>query len=223
MSTDYTISSSDINTIDNALLAEEDRLKSKKEQVDRAQFNQVRLIAFNESFRKRYAFYNTILIYIVIILLIYLGIVLLKIYVPIIPSFILDIISIFLFTFAIIYVGKKINELYGRDNMDFDKIDHNSNSILSQQEIDKKSVTSANSGDLSGYMAATSANRCIGPACCADGTTWCESSNRCILGNTYGNTSCEGFESFVNQPDISVNGYISPYTPNEFENYSKIY
>ncbi len=215
---DYTISSSDVNIIDTALLAEEDRLKSKKEQVDRAQFNQDRLIAFNESFRKRYAFYNTIVIYIVIILLIYLGIVLLKTYVPIIPPVILDIITIIIFAGAIIYIGKQINDLYGRDNMDFDKIDPNSNSVLSRQEIDKKSVSSAKSGDLSGYMAATNVNRCIGPACCADGTTWCEASNRCILGNT----SCEGFESFVNQPDISVNGYISPYTPNEFENYSKI-
>ena len=77
---------------------------------------------------------------------------------------------------------------------------------------------SAKSGDLSGYVLAKNANKCIGQACCADGTTWCEVSNRCILANT----TCDGFESFVNQPDISVNGYISPYTPNEFENYSKI-
>jgi uncharacterized membrane protein (DUF485 family) len=215
---DYTISSSDINTIDNALITEQSRLDLKKEQVDRAQFNQDRLIAFNESFRKRYAFYNTIVIYIIIILLIYLGIVLLKTYVPIIPPVILDIITIIIFAGAIIYVGKQINELYGRDNMDFDKIDPNSNSVLSQQEIDKIVISSAKSGDLSGYMAATNVNRCVGPACCADGTTWCEVSNRCILANT----TCDGFESFVNQPDISVNGYISPYTPNEFENYSKI-
>ena len=219
MSTDgYYVSSSDVNTIDSALIAEQDRLEAKKEQVDKAQFNQDRLIAFNESFRKRYAFYNTIVIYIVIILLIYLGIVLLKTYVPIIPAVILDIITIILVAVAIIYVGKKINELYGRDNMDFDKLDMTSNSILSQQEIEKKMSSTAKSGDLSGYVLAKNANKCIGAACCSDGTEWCEVSNQCILGNS----NCEGFESFVNQPDISVNGYISPYTPNEFENYSKI-
>ena len=215
---DYTISSSDVNTIDSALIAEQDRLEAKKEQVDKAQFNQDRLIAFNESFRKRYAFYNTIVIYIVIILLIYLGIVLLKTYVPIIPPVILDIITIIVFASAIVYVGKKINELYGRDNMDFDKLDMTSNIVLSQQEIEKKMSSSAKSGDLSGYIAAANANKCIGAACCSDGTEWCEVANRCILSNV----TCEGFESFVNQPDISVNGYISPYTPNEFENYSKI-
>lgn len=214
----YTISSSDVNTIDSALVAEQDRLKAKKEQVDKAQFNQDRLIAFNESFRKRYAFYNTIVIYIVIILLIYLGIVLLKTYVPIIPTFILDIITIILFVGAIVYVGKKINELYGRDNMDFDKIDTSRNRVLSQQEIEKKISSSATSGDLSEYIAAKNANKCIGSACCADGTVWCEGSNSCILSNV----TCEGFESFVNQGDFLVNGYISPYTPNEFENYSKI-
>lgn len=214
----YTISSSDVDTIDNALIAERNRLEAKKEQVDKAQFNQDRLIAFNESFRKRYAFYNTIVIYIVIVLLIYLGIVLLKKYVPIIPADILDVITIIICVIAIIHVGTEINELYGRDKMDFDKIDTNSNNVLSKQEIEKKLSSSVKSGDLSGYMAAKNANRCVGPACCADGTTWCEVSNRCILANS----SCEGFESFVNQSDILVNGYISPYTPNEFENYSKI-
>jgi hypothetical protein len=214
----YIISSSDINTIDTVLTNEQKRLESKKEQIDKAQFNQDRLIEFNESFRKRYAFYNTIVLYIVSILLIYLGIVLLKTYVPIIPPIILDVITIIILAIAIIYVGKQINELYGRDNMDFDKIDHNSNSILSQQEIEKKMSSSAKSGDLSGYALAKNANKCVGSVCCATGTTWCEVSNRCILDN--GN--CDGFESFVNQPDISVNGYISPYTPNEFENYSKL-
>ena len=111
-----------ITTIDTVLIAERERLIAKKDQIDKAAYNQTRLQGFNESFRKRYAFYNSILVYIVIILLIYLGIVLLKRYVPIIPESLLDIITVILFTVAIIYTVMQLNELYSRDNMNLDKI-----------------------------------------------------------------------------------------------------
>jgi len=100
MSYSYTLTSNTtdpIGSIDTVLINERSRLIAKKDQIDKATYNQSRLQGFNESFRKRYAFYNSIMVYIVIILLIYLGIVLLKKYVPIIPESLLDIITVILF------------------------------------------------------------------------------------------------------------------------------
>ena len=205
-----------ITKIDTVLINESSRLLAKKDQIDKATYNQTRLQGFNESFRKRYAFYNSIMVYIVIILLIYLGIVLLKRYVPIIPESLLDIITVILFAVAIIYTVMKLNELYSRDNMNFDKINYSGGNMISPEELAKKKQQAADSGDLSAYSAAANANKCIGQACCATGTTWSESLNQC--GNISGFTN-------INEPftsSILVNGSVSPYCPSEFDSYGKI-
>ena len=207
-----------ITTIDNVLINERARLEAKKDQIDKASYNQSRLQGFNESFRKRYAFYNSIMVYIVIILLIYLGIVLLKNFVPIIPESLLDIITVILFAVAIIYTGIQVNELYSRDNMNFDKINYSGGNMISPEELAKKRQQAADSGDLSAYSAAENVNKCIGPACCANGTTWSESLNQCTYGNVSGFTNIN--ESFTSS--ILVNGVVSPYSPSEFDNYGKI-
>jgi hypothetical protein len=207
-----------IDSIDTVLINERSRLLAKKDQIDKATYNQTRLQGFNESFRKRYAFYNSIMVYIVIILLIYLGIVLLKKYVPIIPESLLDIITVILFAVAIIYTGMQVNELYSRDNMNFDKINYSGGNMISPEELAKKKQQAADSGDLSAYSAAANANKCIGQACCATGMTWSESLNQCTYGNVSGFTNIN--ESFTSS--ILVNGSVSPYSPSEFDSYGKI-
>ena len=79
--------------------------------------------------------------------------------------------------------------------------------MISPEELAKKQQQAADSGDLSAYSAAANANKCIGQACCATGTTWSESLNQCT-------------ESFTSS--ILVNGSVSPYSPSEFDNYGKI-
>ena len=111
-----------IEQIDKVLTDEEKRLIEKKQQIDKALFNQERIQTFNDSYSKKYAYYNNILIYIIFILFIYLAIVLVKRFFPIIPSFILDIITIFLFAFAIIYVAMKLSDINSRDKIYFDKL-----------------------------------------------------------------------------------------------------
>ena len=157
-----------------------------------------------------------------IILLIYLGIVLLKRYVPIIPESLLDIITIILFAVAIIYTGMQLNELYSRDNMNFDKINYSGGNMISPEELAKKQQQAADSGDLSAYSAAANANKCIGQACCATGTTWCDLANKCLVtGNTCISDAFTNItESFTSS--ILVNGSVSPYSPSEFDNYGKI-
>ena len=214
--TTYTISKDNIDTIDNILEDERSRLEAKKQQIDKAAYTQTRLQGFNESFRKRYVFYNSILVYIVIILLIYLGIVLLKKYVPIIPESLLDIITIILFVVAIIYTGMQLNELYSRDNMNFDKINYSGGNIISPEELAKKKQQAVDSGDLSAYSSAANTNKCIGPACCASTMTWCDLANKCLITGT----TCTA-DSFAGKMNTR-NGSVSAYSPSEFENYAKI-
>ena len=66
---------SQMNTI---IQAENDRLNEKKKNVDDALFAQQRVIAFNDSYRKKYRSQIDILIIVVIALLLYLGLLLLE-------------------------------------------------------------------------------------------------------------------------------------------------
>jgi hypothetical protein len=213
-----------IDQIDKVLTDEEKRLIEKKQQIDKALFNQERIQTFNDSYSKKYAYYNNILIYILFILFIYLAIVLVKRFFPIIPSFILDIITILLFAFAIIYVSMKLSDINSRDKIYFDKLNYENGSILSKEELNKISKQSAESGDLSGYFNANIQNKCIGQACCSTGTTWCESANRCVTGNCCTTGNCEGFSNMDFSFIVSngSNESVKSYEPSEFDKYHKI-
>jgi hypothetical protein len=181
-----------MNTI---IQAENDRLNEKKKNVDDALFAQQRVIAFNDSYRKKYRSQIDILIIVVIALLLYLGLLLLEKNVPIIPGFVIGILKVAVITVAFILVYILMAKINKRDHMDFDKL------LLSTPTSGNAYVTgnttsSGTTSDYGGY--------CAGSACCATGTMWSNTDGQCVVS---GNTS--GFSNIA----------AEPFTTYEFSSY----
>jgi hypothetical protein len=216
MTNTYTI---DVQKVDNVLIAEKDRLDKKKELIDKAEFSQNRQQELNESYRKRYMYYNYIGVVVVITLLVYLALVMLKYFIPIIPDAIIDIATTFIFAFIIIFVVYNLIKIYSRDKLNFDKINNNNANIISASELEKQRQKDILSGNLTGIAVPT----CSGAACCSTGTEWNPGNLVCVPGNVIARftTISESF-SMINDNDIVINGTVKPFEPSEFDNYAKI-
>jgi len=216
MTNTYTI---DVQKVDDVLIAEKDRLDKKKELIDKAEFSQNRQQELNESYRKRYMYYNYIGVVVVITLLVYLALVMLQYFIPIIPSVIIDIATMFIFAFIIIFVVYNLIKIYSRDKLNFDKINNDNANIISASELEKQRQKDILSGNLSGIAVPT----CSGAACCSTGTRWDSGNLVCMPGNVISAfTSISESFSMINDNDILINGTVKPFEPSEFDNYAKI-
>jgi hypothetical protein len=216
----YTINKNDVQKVDGVLIAEKDRLDKKKELIDKAEFSQNRQQDLNDSYRKRYMYYNYIGIVVVITLLVYLALVMLQYFIPIIPNAIIDIATMFIFAFIIIFVVYNLIIIYSRDKLNFDKINNDNANIISASELEKQRQASIASGDLIGAAIGPS---CIGAACCSTGTRWDSGNLVCMPGNVISAfTSISESFSMINDNDIVINGTVKPFEPSEFDNYAKI-
>jgi len=101
---------------------EKNRLDSKKQSIDNAYSSQVRSIYMNDNINKRYNAYLKILYALVIVLIIVFIISMIGNYFPFIPSFVLSIIYIGLFSFIIIYSITIYSEIQRHDRIDYDKL-----------------------------------------------------------------------------------------------------
>ena len=213
----YIIKNTDLQKVDGAFIAEKDRLDKKKELIDKAEFSQNRQQELNESYRKRYMYYNYIGVVVVITLLVYLALVMLKYFIPIIPDAIIDIATMFIFAFIIIFVVYNLIKIYSRDKLNFDKINNNNANIISASELEKQRQKDIASGNLSGIAVPTWS----GAACCSTGTRWDSGNLVCMPGNVISAFTSIS-ESFSMIDDIVVNGKVKPFEPSEFDNYAKI-
>jgi hypothetical protein len=167
------------NTIDeqnkiNAILQNEySRLEQKKQNITTAVQGQQRVLELNNSYQKRYTAYTNIMIAVVATLLIYLVINYLDNNVPIFPKVILYVLTIVLFSVAIIYISWVSIDIMRRDNINFDEL------ALARPQTDPSgNVIATNMTNQTfnplGYYG------CIGQACCAPGTTWDSISGGCV-------------------------------------------
>lgn len=215
MSDTYTINNSDVQKIDRAMITEKNRLDKKKELIDKAEFSQNRQQEFNESYRKKYIYYNYIAVVVVITLLVYLALVILQYIFPVIPTAIIDLATILIFAFIIIFVVYNLITIYSRDKLNFDKINTDNANIISASELEKQRQVSIEAGNLIGMPI------CSGEACCSIGTRWDSGNLVCTTGNVISAfTSISEPFSIIN--DIVVNGKVKPFEPSEFDNYAKI-
>jgi len=213
------IDDTDVQNIDDALIAEKDRLDKKKELIDKAEFSQNRQQELNESYRKRYVYYNYIGVVVVITLLVYLALVMIQYFIPIIPSAIIDVATMFIFAFIIIFVIYNLIIIYSRDKLNFDKINNDNANIISASELEKQRQKDISSGNLIGVALPT----CSGSACCSTGTRWDPGNLVCMPGNVISAfTSISESFNMIQDNDIVINGRVKPFEPSEFDNYSKI-
>jgi hypothetical protein len=182
---------------------ETDRLNMKKNSIDGALDGQKRMLELNESYRKRYAAYTTIVITIVVVLSLFAGVTWLGNAFPIIPSIVVDIISIILFSGGIVYIAVVYNGILNRDKMNYDRLDLSPPKELST--ITAGGGTNAGLGDFDIGLT------CVGEQCCTKNVTkYDETTNKCIP---------------IKAPFTLMSGAYKgagPSGPSEFVNYSRV-
>jgi hypothetical protein len=206
---------------------EKQRLLLKKEQIDTSLDGKKRGVLLNDSYRQRFEQYTRIIIIIVFTLAIFIGILIIGRNFPMIPSFIIDIISIILFIVCFFSVYFSLVDIYKRDKLNYNELDLQGPNILTPAEIEKKTKQEAKAGNLLGSI---NLGSCIGQSCCSEGAKWDSSNNFCISETVYLNrygsidslTTPARREQFSTMSVIMNNNLIQPNSPNEFIGYSKI-
>lgn len=214
--------------VNDIVLAEKKRLEVKKNDIDTAMVGQNRAILLNNSFRKRYQEYTKMVIVVVITLVVFIGLVLLGRYLPIIPSFIIDLSCIIVITIGIIVCYLIYVNILARDKVNFDELSLSNPAILSASDIAKSTAAAQASGNLLGSI---NLGYCVGAACCSDasGTVWDMSQSMCVVKPAVTTTAASSasvapFTSiFVSQIEGDFKKkIINANSPNEFEQYARI-
>jgi hypothetical protein len=206
---------------------EQHRLQMKKTNIDGAFDGKKRMIYLNESYRKRHAAYTKITITIVVALLLYVGIYWFNQMFPVLPSGVVDVLTILIFSIAIIYIAITYNRILMRDRMNFDELELPPPADQGNANVGGAHVNYSGNGFFDGVSLL-----CMNGACCADGTTW--SNGKCIptpAASTSATTTksafttiAQAYSELVNQPQMNINAIvkIKPYGPSEFDGYGKV-
>jgi hypothetical protein len=169
-----------IQSLNNIVQSEQQRLQQKQQSVDSAFYTQNRLIEFNESAKKRTQAFNYIIIVIVIAFIIIFVLLVIYRFLPFIPVpfFVVLILSV-----AIIIIIYKLVDIYSRWNMDYDiyslqqPVLHSINYDLSNNPLINSRSNILNSLNINSCQ---DPNSCQGPNCCSTGTTWNAVQGKCF-------------------------------------------
>ena len=200
--------------VNNILTTEDERLESKKASIENAINGQKRLLQLNETYRKRYSAYIRLVLIIVLALIIIIALIFVNKLFPFIPEAVYTLLYIIILSGTAIYCWIVITDIRKRDRFDFDK--HTRPAPVSPEELKKNAEKAATAGDLLGSINYT---ECRAAGCCAPGTVWDASMNKCKPVETKSAfTTIQ--QAYSQEPELSKQ--IQPYTPNEFEGYSKL-
>lgn len=108
---------------DEVINAEYNRLQKKKQSIDDALSAQKRAIWLNESHRKRYSRYTQIVMIISVVLVIYLGVLTLRKFLPSYPEWISDLFLIIVFFVGGVLCVNILIEIAGRSTTNYDELD----------------------------------------------------------------------------------------------------
>jgi len=238
--------------VNGILETENDRLNSKKTNIDNAISGQRRILQLNDSYRKRYAAYTRLILAIVFTLVVLFLVNLLKKRFSIIPDSVVMLLYIIIVSAYIIYAILLVTDINRRDRTNFDELDLNGPSVIDPAAIKKQAEKAAKSGDLLGSI---NINGCIGSYCCGPTTKYSAKYSRCmpdplptcttgtysLSADGYYGTCCPSGESVdkdgkcvapstlagfttLNQAYVmeKLEKPTGAFVPSEFSNYSKI-
>lgn len=165
-----------IQNISGIVQNENARLDAKQMNIDQAYNNQKRMILLNQSYGQRMQHYTFIAIllavtFVVVALLLYLQ----KGF-PMIPSYVFDLIMIFLIGGVCIYILNLYSSITSRDKLDFSKISPESPNMISDDELKKQQAKDIAEGKLS---STTLYGTCVGSMCCPEGQEFDDENNQC--------------------------------------------
>lgn len=110
-------------TEDQVIDAEYTRLNTKKKTIDDALSSQQRAIWLNESYRKRVSRYTQIVMIISMVLIIYLGVLAFRKFVPSYPEWITDLVLIIVFFIGTVLCVNILLEIASRSTSNYDELD----------------------------------------------------------------------------------------------------
>lgn len=154
---------------------ENNRLVSRKQLIDQASETQDHINQLNDSARKRFSAYNSILIVLIITFGLYY--LLSSLYSYGISSMLLDSLIVIVFAVGIIISLYYYADISTRDNMDFDRIqlpDPQPKTLEQQRQDAQKAYASGN------LMGGTG-NQCVGSQCCPSGSIFSVALNKCVV------------------------------------------
>jgi hypothetical protein len=200
---------------------ENERIDLKKSKIDNELQTQNRLITLNNSYRQKYNDYNILYVIFIVFLVTLCGIMLIKRYFPMIPSFVFDIVFIIIIPFFFILLLYKYLDISKHDDIYYDEIKRDNPTILTpEQELEKKVSEQRkilNSGSL-----LASYSGCIGAKCCSEtNTKWDSGNSVCVAKDGFTTINYALINGEIDFSKVNDN-IIQPNYPNEFENYSKI-
>ena len=132
------------NEIKNIVDRETDRLELKKNSVENAYTSQNRAVYINDNISKRNNAYLQILFAIVIALVIVFILSIMGSYFPVIPSIVLNIIYVCIFSVIIIYSISIYSEIQTHDRIDYDKLKLKKATVAGNSDISGNYDASAN-------------------------------------------------------------------------------
>lgn len=231
------------NVLNDILTTEQARLGAKKNKIDEEIVGRKRIVDLNESYRKKQAQYVYIIIILIFALLLYIMIIKIKTFIPVIPDFVIDLLTFFLGALTCLYLYVLVKDIYSRDNMNYDQLKLPPPSTATDEETLQKQKSAALAGDLIGSVA--NKNICVGESCCVGNVTVYEagigkcignctagqlyntSSNTCVSTNydksvfkTCGKAIILNTQTCFNQDGFTT--LTKPYEPSQYENYSQI-
>jgi len=233
------------NTINRILGTEEERLAEKRANIDNAIMGQQRLIQLNDTYRKRYSAYIKVVLIIVLALVIIIALIFINKIFPFIPEAVYTLLYIIILSGSIIYASIILIDIQSRDKFEYDK--RTRPPPVSPEEIKKNAEAAAKAGNLLASINASSG--CKSEGCCMVGTKWSAADNKCIpdcptgkiwdsvnkacvstcpTGTRNVNNICVSAtnafttieQAYSQEPELRK--IVEPYTPNEFEGYSKL-
>lgn len=170
------------NGITTVIATETQTINERREKVDTEVSTQKRINQFNDSARKRYEIWTSIVIDIVIGLIVYLVLIFAAQTFTFIPSSVFDLATAITFVVVMVLVYKKYLIIQTRDKLNFDELDL-APMPAQGTAADVKMATAelSKSGDLTGI---TAANQCTGSSCCGTNTHWDADLNKCVKNAT---------------------------------------
>ena len=161
------------NEVNNILERENTRLAERKQAIDAAEMGQKRLVDLTTSATHRNKALNKIYIVITVALLVYLGIRLL-INTELVPTFVTDIMVIFLVSGTLIMIVTMYYDYDRRNNMDYNMIN------LGEPSQMTDSTSAAATASSSANLLDMRFGGCIKEACCTEGSTFNEKYSICV-------------------------------------------
>jgi hypothetical protein len=158
---------------DDNLNAEMDTIQKQINNVNATISSKERVIALNDSYSKKMSAYTRMVLAIVFALAIAVLLNMLKSKFDIIPSAVITIAYIILFSSSIFYSLLVLSDIDSREKTDFDKLDLSPPSGVSKN-IQKISTSTDSTNFLPGY--------CIGKDCCTTAMAWDSNSQKCVNG-----------------------------------------